>query len=94
LFILVTAVAVAVDHLTRRRFDQPDDAAPGRRLAAAALAHQPQGFAGQDDEANVVDRAHVPHGSFEQPALDGEILLHIADFYQWHIGRYVTGHAS
>ena len=49
-------VFAAEPHLARRRLDQPQDAAAGRRLAAARLADQPERLALLDREAHVVDR--------------------------------------
>jgi len=39
--------------------DQPQDAAAGRRLAAARFAHQPQCFAGSNVEADAIDGVHA-----------------------------------
>ena len=54
------------------RLDQPQDAAPGRRLAAAALPHEPEHFALLHRERDAVDGAHVPDGAREQALLDRE----------------------
>ena len=52
--------------------DRAQDAARGRRLAAAALADQRQRLALADVEADVVDRAHVADDFAQEAALDRE----------------------
>ena len=47
-------------------FDQSDHRPPERRLALAALAHQADGFAGRDAEANVVHRSHKFLGASDE----------------------------
>ena len=56
--------------------------APGRRLAAAGLADQPQRLALADLEADAVDRLDVPDHAAKQAALDREVLLDVADVQQ------------
>ena len=46
--------------LARRRLDQAEDAAPGRRLAAARLADQAERLALLDRERHAIDRPHAP----------------------------------
>src|SRR5205823_7621984 len=48
-----------VEDLAGRRLFEPQDAAAHRRLAATALADQPQGFAALDRQIDAVDRLHV-----------------------------------
>src|SRR5262249_18712186 len=54
----VDVLAVEQD-LAGGRLLQPQDAAAGRGLAAAALAHQAQRLAAADREVDAVDRLHV-----------------------------------
>ena len=51
-------VQVLEPDLAGRRLDQPQQAASGRRLAAAGFADEPERLARRDREAHVVDRAH------------------------------------
>src|SRR6185503_6221535 len=51
------------------RLLEPQDAATRRRLAAAALADQPQGLAAQDGEVDTVDRLDVTDLAAEQHAV-------------------------
>ena len=52
-------VAALEPDLARSRLDQAQDAAAGRRLAAARLADQAQRLAGSNLEADPVDRMHL-----------------------------------
>ena len=60
--------------LARGRLDQAQDAAPGRRLAAARLADEAERLAGCDLEADAVDRVHPFDLAREQAAVDREVL--------------------
>ena len=62
------------------RLDQPQHAAAGRGLAAAALPDQAEHFALVHRERHAVDGAHVADGAREQPLLDREMFLQIPDF--------------
>ena len=55
---------------------------PARRgLAAAALAHEPEGLSGRDREADPVDRLEVADLSFEDhPPMNGKVLLQVFHF--------------
>ena len=55
-------------HLARGRLDEPQDAAPGGRLAAAGFADEPQRLAGADLEADTVDRVHLLAGAARESA--------------------------
>ena len=49
--------------------DETQDRTPGRRLAAAALAHQRQGLASGQRERNALDRMHMalqPRAEFSE----------------------------
>ena len=65
--------------LARAGLDQPQDAAAGRRLAAARFAHQAQGLALADVEADAVDGVNLVDGAREDAALDREVLAQVAD---------------
>ena len=67
-------VAALEPDFARRRFDQPQDAAPGRRLTRAGLAHQPERLALGDVEADTVDRMHGLGLAGEEAAADLEVL--------------------
>jgi len=68
----------------RRRFDEPDDGAAERRLAAAAFADEAERFAGRDAEADVVHRLHGFSDAPEHPVLHGKMHLQVFDFEQVH----------
>jgi hypothetical protein len=63
---------LAVSRLVRAQ-----DAARGRRLAAAAFSHQAQGFALIDKEADIVHRADLAHNLAEEALLDREIFTEV-----------------
>ena len=73
---------LAVDHdLAVGRREQPEDRPAGRRLAAAALAHEAERLAGVDAQADAVDRLDLADRAGEEaevPALDREVLLEVA----------------
>src|SRR5215207_2305437 len=69
-------------HLARGRFDQAQDAAPGRRLAAARLADEPERLAGFELEADAVDGVHPFDVAREQAALHREALHERLDAQQ------------
>src|SRR5207244_7700795 len=52
-------VDAVIEDLAGGRLFEPQDAAPHRRLAAAALADQPQGLAAADRQIDAVDRLDV-----------------------------------
>src|SRR6185312_15786529 len=69
-------VFAAEPHGSRRRFDQTQQAASGRRLAAAGLADEPERLAAVDREADAVDRlderaraqkSRVAHEMLDEP---------------------------
>ena len=74
----------------RRRLDQPHDGAAQRRLAATALAHQPQRFARRDAEAHVVHRLHVRTHAAEHPVLHREMDFQVLDFEEAHAKKSET----
>src|SRR5262249_45769424 len=59
------------------RLEQPQHGARHRRLATAALADQPQGFAFADLEADPVDRVDLPDGAADDASLDGKMLFEV-----------------
>src|SRR6185503_13099922 len=65
--------------LARTGFDQAQDAAAGRRLAAARFAHQAQRLALADLEADAVDGMDLVYGAREDAALDRKALAQVAD---------------
>src|SRR5690606_6478229 len=67
------------------RLGQAQDAAPHRRLAGAALAHEPQGLAFIDREADVVHRRDDIARS-----LDGEMLGEAFNAKQGHQATLLT----
>src|SRR4029077_5279779 len=69
--------------------DQPQDAAAGRRLAAARLAHQPERLAGGDVKAHAVDGMDALDLAREYPALHREVLAQVAH-RQERIGAHST----
>ena len=76
-------VLAAKRDVARRRFDQPQDAAPGRRLAAAGFADEAEGLAFLDRERHVVDGAD--DGAVPQPsAAAAEFLDEMADLEERH----------
>ncbi len=72
----------AEQHLAGRRRHRAQDAARRRGLAAAALAHEPEGLALVDREAHVVHRPDVSHGLAEETLLDREVLAEVSDLQQ------------
>ena len=72
-------VASLEPDLARAGLDQPQDAAPGGRLAAAALADEAERLAAPDLEADAVDRVHRADLPPEHPAMDRELLRQAAD---------------
>ena len=77
-------VLAAEPHLAGRRLDQPQDAAAGRRLAAARFADQAERFSLLDREADVVDGAHDRRAGANSPRVAREVLDEVADFEQRH----------
>src|SRR4029450_8605472 len=75
-----------------RRLEQPQHGTCHRRLATAALAHQPQGFAFADLEANPVDGIDLPDGATDDAALDGKMLFEVGDLE--HGGTHGAAPAS
>ena len=76
-------VVAAEPHVARRRLDQPQQAAAGRRLAAARLADQPERLALVDAEAHVVDRGDA-RARPEAAAAAGEMLDEMRDLDERH----------
>ncbi len=77
------------------RLQQLEDAVPGRRLAGAGLADEPERLARVDLEGDVVDRLDVVDGLVpEQALLDREVLLQPLDLEQRLAldGRLLLGH--
>ena len=73
--------------LALRRLAQPDQRAPGRALAAAGLADQPERLAATDGERDAVDRLHRPDGLLEDARADREVDLEVLDLDQVVLGR-------
>jgi hypothetical protein len=69
-------------HRARGGLGQPENAAPGRGLAAAALPHQTEHFALVHVEGHAVHRAHLPGLPAEESATDGKVLDQVADLEQ------------
>src|SRR5215467_14844477 len=61
------------------RLEQPQHGARHRRLAAPALADEPQRLAFVDLEADPVDRVDLPDGAADDASLDGEMFLEVGD---------------
>src|SRR5712691_6760405 len=61
------------------RLGQPQDAAPGRRFAAAGFADKTERLAGGDLEADPVDRMHLFGHTRQEAALDREVLDEVGD---------------
>ena len=77
----VVDAAAVEHHLTGRDVEQPQDRAPDRRLAAAALADERERLAARDREGDAVDR--VDEGArTQQAAADPEVFLEIVDLEQ------------
>src|SRR5262249_27519524 len=72
--------------------EQLEQRAPGGRLAASALPHQPQRFARRDMKGDPVHGAHVRGDPREEAVHDGKVLLEIANFKQRHLA--LSGHGS
>src|SRR5438034_2225151 len=79
----VEHVLAAESHRAGRGLDQPQHASPGRRLAAARLADEPERFALLDAEADVIDGGDTRAGA-EQPCIAREMLDQARDFNEWH----------
>src|ERR1700738_1355503 len=88
---MAEVVAPPLDR-SRGRLDQAQDGAAGRGLAAAALAHQPQGLADPDGEADAVDRIDLADRSAQHALAHREVLLEVLDLQDGLIGA--GGHAS
>ncbi len=79
----------SVEHdFARGRPIELENGLAGGRFAAAAFAHQPQGLAALDGEANVVDSLHMPHHALEDAAPNREILFQVAHHHQIIGGWY------
>src|SRR5262249_40545476 len=70
------------DHAARRRPLELEDAAAGRRLAAARLADEPERLAAPDREADAVHGADEAPRLAEQPPTDREVLDEVPDLQQ------------
>ena len=73
----------AEQHLTSGGLNGPQDTTRCGRLAAAALTHQPEGFAFVQCKAHAIDGAHVAHGAFPKALANREKFLQLSDFQQW-----------
>src|SRR5436190_23527230 len=73
-----------------RRFDEPQQAAARRRLAAARFADQPERFALFDREAHVVDGVH-DGASAQKSTVPRELFDQVGDFDGRHQLRLVAG---
>ena len=71
----------------RGGLDQPNDAAPERGLAAAALADEAERLAVLDVERDAVERLDVLARAPEQPRPDREMFLEVSDFEERHLTR-------
>src|SRR4029077_20198786 len=72
-------VLVLEPHLAGGGLDESQDAAARRRLPAAGLADEAEGFPRHDVERHVVDGVDARDLSREQAAADGEVLLEVPD---------------
>ena len=72
-----------------RRLDEPQQQAPDRRLAAARLAHETQGLATLDIEADAVDGLDLADRSLEDAAVHREVLDQVANLDQRSVGGAV-----
>src|SRR5262249_28771508 len=75
-----------------RWLEQPQHGARHRRLATAALADQPQGFAFAALEADPVDRVDLPDGATDDASLDGKMFFEVGDLE--HGGTHGAAPAS
>jgi hypothetical protein len=64
------------------RLEQLEQRAPDRRLAAAALADQPQRLAAADLEAHAVDGMDLARHAREQAGVNRKVLLEVGDLEQ------------
>src|SRR5581483_11505311 len=86
------AMLGAEQDLASRGIERAQDAARGRRLATARLAHERERLALPDLEADVVDRADVADNAAQETPLDREVLLQVPDVEQRLVGaRAVRG---
>ncbi len=69
-------IDAVIDDLAGGRLFKPQDAAAGRRLAAAALADQTQGLAAPDGEVDAIDRLHLAHLAVDDDPL-GDREMHV-----------------
>ena len=69
-------------YLARGGFDQPQDAAPGGRLATPRFAYYSERLSGSEVEAHPVDRMHALHFAREDATLHREMLDQIAHAQQ------------
>src|SRR5690242_13726315 len=76
-------VASLEPDLSGRRFDQPQDAAAGRRLATTRFTDQAQCLASADLEADVIDRVHLVHSATQHTTFDREVFHQLAHAEQW-----------
>ena len=73
------------------RLDEPDKAAPERRLAATRFADQPNRLAVVNVETDAVDRLDLFAPVPEHPGPHREIFLQVADLEQRHLGNLEAG---
>ena len=82
------------DNLARSGFEQPDDAATRRALAAAAFAYQPERFALFNIEVDTVDGFDITDHTPQEAAVDREVLFQAAHLEQDIIGLQMCAHRS
>jgi hypothetical protein len=75
----------------RRGVEEPQDHPPDRGLAAARLAHQAEGLAAADLEADPVDRLDRPDLTLQDPAADREMLDEVCDLDERPFGGLRRG---
>src|SRR5262249_54090614 len=87
-------IAPLEDHFAARRALELENAAAGRRLAAARLAHEPEGLAALEREAHAAHGANQPQAAAEEPARDPEMLHQIPDFEERRPVVHVASRAT
>ena len=70
------------DHLPRAGVQQAHQQAGGGGFAAAAFAHNAQGFTFAHAERDTINRANLPHLAAKQATPDGEMLHEASGFEQ------------
>src|SRR4051812_1832024 len=77
-------VAAVENDLARGRFEQPDDAASERGLAAARFPDDAKGLSVLDRERHVVDRPHHLAATTKEAGADWKELGEVADVEEGH----------